>query len=65
MNRPKKKTFQVEDYGSIDACLQAMEYEGYTPVRRIEKPFFKEATKGIELAGRIISFEGILAKPEQ
>ncbi|HET6873009.1 MAG TPA: NETI motif-containing protein [Sporolactobacillaceae bacterium] len=65
MGHTKKKVFTVEEYGSVDACLLAMSREGYTPVRRIEKPFFKEGANGVEVAGRMISFEGVLAKPEQ
>lgn len=57
--------FKVDDYGSVEACLKVMEAEGYTPVRRVEKPYFKESTNGVEVAGRTITFEGVLQKHEQ
>jgi len=63
MNRPRKKVFKVEDYGNVDACLAAMKREGYRPTRKVEKPFFKEGPSGIEVAGRSISFEAVLEKP--
>jgi hypothetical protein len=65
MSHSKKKVFTVEEYGSVDGCLAAMEKEGYTPIRRVERPYFKESHNGVEVAGRMISFEGVLAKPEQ
>ncbi|MGV3488220.1 MAG: NETI motif-containing protein [Tuberibacillus sp.] len=65
MNRPMKKVFQVDEYGSVDACLKAMKKEGYFPKRKVEKPLFKEGPNGIEVAGRMISFEGVLTKAEQ
>jgi len=60
MNRPKKKVFNVDDYKSLDECLAAMKNEGYIPKRKVEKPFFKEGPNGVEVAGRMISFEGVL-----
>ncbi|HLU24017.1 NETI motif-containing protein [Lederbergia graminis] len=37
-----KKEFEVLENESISDCLQRMEKEGYRPVRRMEKPIFKE-----------------------
>ncbi|GAA0460263.1 NETI motif-containing protein [Alkalibacillus silvisoli] len=44
----KKKNYRVSDYPSIDACLDQMKEEGFTPVKRIEKPVFLEQDKGQE-----------------
>ncbi|GGH83102.1 hypothetical protein JOD43_002944 [Pullulanibacillus pueri] len=63
--KPKKKQFDVSDYGSIGACLDAMKAEGYTPVRRLEKPIFKEGEKSLEIHQQVIIFEGKLIKTEQ
>lgn len=64
MTKPKKKRFSVEDYnGSIDACLEAMDQEGYMPVSRFEKPLFREGKNGPEYLKQAILFEGVL-KPE-
>ncbi|CEG25399.1 NETI motif-containing protein [Bacillus sp. B-jedd] len=56
----KKIRFEVMDNESIDECLERMKKEGYTPVRRIEKPIFKEEGTEIIPVGRQIIFE---AKP--
>ncbi|MFS0784465.1 NETI motif-containing protein [Bacillus sp. 1P06AnD] len=40
-----KKKFEVEDNETIDMCLDRINQEGYMPVRRIEKPVFKEMKK--------------------
>ena len=40
-----KKKFQVMEGEAISDCLKRMEQEGYRPVRRIEKPVFKEEKK--------------------
>lgn len=63
MSQPRKKRFSVEDYGSIEACLQAMEKEGYMPVSRFEKPLFREGKNGPEYFKQAILFDGAL-KPE-
>ncbi|KYD10220.1 NETI motif-containing protein [Heyndrickxia sporothermodurans] len=41
----KKKQFEVLANETIADCLTRMENEGYRPVRRIEKPIFKEVLK--------------------
>lgn len=64
MGKKKKLTFKVQDHESIDQCLSRIRKEGYKPVRRIEKPIFKEGEKGIEPAGREIIFEAVLAGPD-
>ncbi|MDQ0215587.1 hypothetical protein J2S13_002005 [Oikeobacillus pervagus] len=37
-----KKTFELGENETIDECLERMKVEGYTPIRRIEKPIFLE-----------------------
>lgn len=41
----QKKKFEVGENESIDECLKRMQLEGYRPVRRIEKPIFKQTGK--------------------
>jgi len=57
-----KKQFEVQETESIENCLNRMEKEGYRPIRRIEKPIFKEVSRNgkvdYEPAGRKIIFEG-------
>ncbi|MBB2479974.1 NETI motif-containing protein [Bacillus sp. APMAM] len=57
-----KKQFEVQENESIETCLNRMEQEGYRPVRRLEKPIFKEVSRNgkvdYEPAGRKIIFEG-------
>ncbi|GHI01227.1 NETI motif-containing protein [Neobacillus kokaensis] len=59
-----KKKFEVQEHESIEECLNRMKQEGYTPVRRIEKPIFQEVKKGNETSyepiGRQIVFEAKL-----
>lgn len=49
---------------SISDCLKRIELEGYQPVRRVEKPIFKEE-KGQKIpVGREIIFDTITPKSE-
>ncbi|AIE58797.1 NETI motif-containing protein [Bacillus methanolicus] len=62
MSKEKKKLlFEVKENETIDQCLERMKKEGYTPVRRMEKPIFQEVKKGdsiqYEPIGRQIVFE--------
>ncbi|PLT27494.1 NETI motif-containing protein [Peribacillus deserti] len=61
MAKGKKVNFEVGEHESIDECLERMKAEGYTPVRRMEKPIFKEVMKNgnveYEPFGRRIVFE--------
>jgi hypothetical protein len=59
-NKKSKKTFRVEEFGSIDACLAQMAKENYLPVRRMEKPVFREEKQGPVRIGQEIVFEGKL-----
>ncbi|WP_059172252.1 NETI motif-containing protein [Bacillus sp. FJAT-27445] len=54
----KKMIFEVKDNETIDSCLKRMEEQGYVPVRRMEKPVFKEQGNEVVPAGRQILFEG-------
>jgi len=38
-----KKQFEVQENETIPECIERMKKEGFQPVRRIEKPIFKEA----------------------
>lgn len=40
--KPLKRRFEVEDYETVDACLERMKQAGYEPVRKVEKPIFRE-----------------------
>ncbi|WP_071458392.1 NETI motif-containing protein [Bacillus massilinigeriensis] len=57
--------YHVRDGETIGDCLERMKKDGFVPVRRMEKPVFKEVMKdgkiAYEPAGREIIFE---AKPE-
>lgn len=57
-----KKIFEVKENESISECLDRMSKEGYTPVKRLEKPIFQEIEKNgekiIEPVGQQIIFEG-------
>ncbi|WP_026695306.1 NETI motif-containing protein [Peribacillus kribbensis] len=58
-----KATFEVEENETISGCLDRMKSQGYTPVKRVEKPVFKEVKIAgkteYEPAGRKIVFEGM------
>ena len=60
----KKQMYEVGEHESIDDCLNRMKKDGYAPVRRMEKPIFKEVQKNgaveYEPAGRQIIFEAKL-----
>ncbi len=57
----QKKTFEVLEHETIADCLERMKREGYTPVRRIEKPIFyqKQKKTNPEYLKQQIIFEGI------
>lgn len=56
-----KKKFEVEENESIEMCLQRIKEAGYTPIRRMEKPIFKEVIQNgkanYEPVGRKIVFD--------
>ncbi|OLS40862.1 NETI motif-containing protein [Bacillus sp. MRMR6] len=57
----KKLQFEVLENETIDDCLERIKKQGYTPIRRTEKPIFQEVIKGNETSyepvGRQIVFE--------
>ena len=64
MSKGKKKmVFEVQENETIDQCLERIKQAGCTPMRRIEKPIFKEIKKGntvdYEPIGRQIIFEAM------
>ena len=46
MAKPKKQRFELQENESIDQCLERMKREGYFPIKRTEKPIFKEVKNG-------------------
>ena len=66
MAKKRKQQFNVEPGESVANCLDRMKAEGYRPVRRIEKPVFKESeSKTPVISHQQILFEGILEESEQ
>jgi hypothetical protein len=59
-----KRKFEVFENETINDCLERMQREGYTPVKRMEVPIFSEQMVNgkveIEPTGRKIVFEGKL-----
>ncbi|WP_445490064.1 NETI motif-containing protein [Niallia sp. 03133] len=55
--------FEVQENESISECLDRMQKEGYTPIKRMEKPIFKEqitnGSASYEPVSRKIIFEAI------
>ncbi|MCK6255362.1 NETI motif-containing protein [Fictibacillus sp. KIGAM418] len=43
--KPNKKKFEVQPGETISDCIDRMAEEGYSPVRRMEEPVFKEVKK--------------------
>ncbi|PTJ99684.1 NETI motif-containing protein [Mammaliicoccus sciuri] len=51
--------FRVEDNETIEMCLKRMKVQGYTPVKRCEKPVYIEIENGdIEVLKQEIQFVG-------
>lgn len=67
-NQPNKKRFVLEEGETIDACLDRIREAGYQPIRRTEKPIFKEEIPGdqnsLEPVGREIAFDTVVVKHE-
>ncbi len=64
-NLRNKRQFIVKENESIQDCLARMKEAGYQPVRRREKPIFKESDTGVEPVEREIVFDVIPAKDER
>ncbi|MEK3988384.1 MULTISPECIES: NETI motif-containing protein [Robertmurraya] len=64
MTKPKKTIFEVEENETLSDCLERMAKEGYTPVKRTEKPVFQEVKEAGEVTyepiARKIVFEARL-----
>ena len=55
----KQQTFTVEEHETIEQCLQRIREAGYMPVKRIEKPVYKENKDGsVEVLKQNIEFVG-------
>ncbi|WP_182201014.1 NETI motif-containing protein [Paraliobacillus salinarum] len=63
--QPNKLRFIVQENETIEACLDRIKEAGYQPVRRTEKPIFKECQSGVEPVASEIVFDTVLAKNEQ
>lgn len=51
--------FEVREDETIQDCLQRMREEGYMPVKRFEKPVYRENKDGsIEVERQFIQFVG-------
>jgi hypothetical protein len=61
----QKKIFEVNHDETIDQCLDRIKKSGYQPIRRIEKPIFKEAGNEAIPVDRLIQFETIPLKHER
>ncbi|CDQ20629.1 NETI protein [Halobacillus karajensis] len=59
----KKKRFEVGEKETIGQCLDRMKKEGYTPVRRVEEPIFREESRNgekvMEPIGKTIIFHAV------
>ncbi|PHK49506.1 NETI motif-containing protein [Staphylococcus edaphicus] len=59
----KQQKFKVADNETIQDCLQRMREAGYTPVKRFEKPVYKENKNGeLEVLKQEIEFTGQLVE---
>ncbi|WP_431308888.1 NETI motif-containing protein [Halalkalibacter flavus] len=69
MAKKRKERFEVGESETIEACLERMKEAGYQPVKRIEKPIFKEekvnSNKEYVPIRQQIIFEGILVEGER
>ncbi len=58
-----KVKFEVLENETIDECVNRIKKQGYSPIRRIERPIFQETEKDgqktYEPVGREIIFEAI------
>ncbi|MDQ0247846.1 hypothetical protein J2S09_005522 [Bacillus fengqiuensis] len=56
-----KREYEVGENETIDQCLNRIKEDGFIPIKRIEKPIFKEeivnGQEEIVPAGRVIVFQ--------
>jgi hypothetical protein len=68
-SKRSKQKFEVLEGETVDQCLDRMKKEGYTPVRRVEQPIFKEVIENGETRYEPVSrktiFDAILVKNER
>jgi hypothetical protein len=57
--------FNVMPSEEISDCLMRMKSAGYTPVRRIEEPVFKEENGEVVFSHQEIIFEGKLEEKNE
>ncbi|MGP4074010.1 NETI motif-containing protein [Piscibacillus sp. B03] len=55
----KKKKYRVSDFKSINACVDQIKKDGYMPIKRFEKPVFKETKGDPEPVRQEIIFEAV------
>lgn len=69
MAKKRKERFEVGESETIEECLDRMKEAGYQPIKRMEKPIFKEekvhSNKEYVPVRQQIIFEGILVESEQ
>ncbi|KHF38125.1 NETI motif-containing protein [Halalkalibacter okhensis] len=69
MAKKRKERFEVGESETIEECLDRMKKAGYQPIKRMEKPIFKEekinSNKEYVPVRQQIIFEGILVESEQ
>jgi NETI protein len=57
----QKKIYEVKEHETINQCLERIYKDGYTPIRRTEKPIFQEKMENDQIlyepANRQIVFE--------
>lgn len=59
----KLQKFKVEENETIQDCLQRMREAGYMPIKRFEKPVYKENKDGsVEVLRQDIEFVGRLTE---
>ncbi|RIP33117.1 NETI motif-containing protein [Staphylococcus gallinarum] len=59
----KQQKFKVEENETIQDCLQRMREAGYMPIKRFEKPVYKENKDGsVEVLRQDIEFVGRLTE---
>lgn len=59
--KQQKVIYEVQENETVSDCLDRIQKDGYTPIRKTEVPIFQEKTEGIEVSyepiGRQIIFE--------
>ena len=65
----RKKRFELQPNETIDQCIERINKEGYTPIRRVEEPIFQEieenGEKVYQAVSRTVIFDAIPSKTER